>query len=354
MQRTAAHIGAVVLLLLAFGYLYVSSVQAQVSSSTSTPTSETVASENIQPPTAPVGYTIEALSSPSDVIPGDFVVGPGKTELTINRGESKTVEIIVSNRTGVDREFRFEVEDATGSTDASQAVMLLGDDTGPNTLKDYIRLPQVIIELKHNERARIPVKVVIPPDAEPGGRYGSILVTTVTKNPIKNATPGTAPASAIISRIGTLFFITIPGDTLIDGQLQSFKTLPDKNVFAKGPINFQILFENKGNLHLNPYGEIRVSNFLSDEVGFVELDPWYALPHSLRSREVEWNREFLIGRYTATLALNRGYENKVDTASVTFWVLPWKVVASVFAGLFLFLFIMRFIIKNFEFRRKST
>ena len=134
--------------------------------------------------------------------------------------------------------------------------------------------------------------------------------------------------------------------------MQSFKTLPDKTLFTQGPINFQLLFENKGDLHLTPYGEINVTNMFNENVGFIELDPWFALPKSLRSREVLWERELLIGRYTATAQINRGYDDIVDTQTVTFWVLPWKAVLGVFGILFFLSLVIRFVVKNFEFKRK--
>lgn len=298
------------------------------------------------------GYTTEFISSPSDVVPGDFVVGPGKTEFTIKPGESKTVEILVTNRTGQLRQFNFEVEDAAGSTDLRAPVVLLGADRGPYTLKDYVHLPKMSIDLEHNQRARIPVVVSVPADAEPGGRYGSVLVTTVTKDASAGDVNGAAPSSAIISRIGTLFFLTIPGDINIDGEFKSIKTIPNKRFFTDGPISFQLLFENKGDLHLNPYGEVRITNLFDEEVGFVKLDPWFALPKSLRSREIEWDRELLIGKYTAVAHINRGYDDIIDVQSVTFWVLPWKLIAMVFGGLFLVFFLIRFVAKNFEFKRK--
>jgi len=306
--------------------------------------------------TAPsnVNYAIEELNAVNDIVVGDFVVGPGKTELTIEPGKSKIVEVVLSNRTGEEREFELIVEDARGSMDPSVPIVLLGDDRGPYTLKDYIRLPYTTITLGHNQRARIPVTVAVPADAEPGGRYGSVLVTTVSKKADTGEITGAAPSSAIISRVGTLFFLTIPGDTKVEGKLQGFATVPDKNFFTDGPINFQILYENTGDLHLGPYGEIRITNILGEEVGFVELDPWFALPKSLRSREITWSREMLIGRYTATAYINRGYDDIIDTKEVTFWVLPWRVVLPVFIGLFLLFFSIRFVVRNFEFKRKSN
>jgi len=316
------------------------------------------AQENVATATNPIlaseVYVTEMLEDAPGAAPaGDFVVGPGKAELVINPGESRTIELVVSNRTGETRIFNLEVEDAVGSYDIQSPVVLLGDDRSPYTLRDYISFASPSFELAHNQRVRIPVTVSIPPDAEAGGRYGSVLVTTVSKKAEQNPDDGASASSAIVSRLGTLFFITVPGDIQKEGELQSFATVPDRKFFTDGPINFQLLFENKGNIHLNPYGEIRIENLFGEEVGFVELDPWFALPKSLRSREVSWNRELLVGRYIATANVNRGYDDEIDTMTITFWVLPWKIVLSLFAGLFVVFFILRFVAKNFEFKRKG-
>ncbi len=344
--RTTTVLVCAVVVLLCLGH--VSITRAQEDTATSTP--EAVPAQSV----TPSGYTTEFIDDVAGVVAGDFVVGPGKSELTIEPGQSKRVEMMITNRTGDTREFQFEIEDASGSTDPTTPVVLLGDDTGPYTLKDYIQLPVETIELDHNERARIMVTVSVPADAEPGGRYGSVLVTTLSRKAEAGDTSGAAPSSAIVSRVGTLFFLTIPGDTLTEGALQDFATVGDKHIYTEGPVNFQILFENTGDLHLNPYGEIRITNMFGEEVSFIELDPWFSLPQSLRSREVSWDRELLVGKYTATAQINRGYDDIIDTQSLTFWVLPWKVVVPIFVGLFLLFFLIRFISKNFEFKRKGS
>jgi len=341
-----------------YGFVFVlslvcitNSAHAQENVSTTTASPASVASENVV--SKPQGYTIDQLESQTDKAVGDFVVGPGKTALTIAPGTSKVVEITVANRTGKTNDFILSVEDAEGSNDTQAPVVLLGTDTGPYTLKDYISFQQDTITLQNNERARIPVTISVPANADPGGRYGSVLVSVLSKKAVvSDDEEVTGATSAVFTRIGTLFFITIPGDTDVEGELQSFKTLPDKTFFTQGPINFQLLFANKGDLHLTPYGEINVTNMFNENVGFIELDPWFVLPKSLRSREVLWERELLLGRYTATVQVNRGYDDIIDTQAVTFWVLPWKVVLGVF-GLLLFVsLVIRFIVKNFEFKRK--
>lgn len=286
---------------------------------------------------------------------GDFVVGPGKVELSLNPGEYRVVEMTVTNRLGEPRQFNIGIEDAAGTDDPARPVVLLGADRGPYTLKDYLSVPEMSFVLNPGERARIPVTVSIPENAEPGGRYGSVLVTTNTIPQTGQVVSGDAqPSSALVTRIGTLFFITIPGSTMYEGALEKFSTIPDRWFKQSGPISFSVLYRNSGSVHVNPYGEITITNMLGESVGFIELDPWYALPQSLRFREVRWDREWLFGRYTATLSLNRGYEDIVDTATVHFWVIPWQVLVPGVIGIIIGIFLIRYLFTRFEFRRKST
>jgi hypothetical protein len=296
---------------------------------------------------------------PSEGVPGggaaigDFVIGPGKVDLTIKPGQSRIVEMTVTNRTGERRRFNLNIEDAQGSQDTDTPIILLGDDRGPYSIRDYISVPHRVFDLEHNQRARIPVTITLPPNAEPGGLYGSILVDTVAIEARPGDTGGTVPQSAIIARVGTLFFVTVPGTTLRDGNLKDFGTVPSKLFYQAGPINFGILYENRGSIHLAPYGELRVRNMFNEEVGYMELEPWFVLPESLRLREVSWDRELLFGRYTATVAVNRSYDDVIDEMSYSFWVLPWKPLLGIFLGVFAVFFITRLFFRTFEFKRKT-
>lgn len=295
-------------------------------------------------------YPTEKIIGDADV--GDFVVGPGKVDVTLDSGQTRTIEMTVTNRTGETRMFSLDVEDAKGSESTEQTIILLGDDRGPYSLKDYIAFPYETFELAPGDRARIPVTIRIPADADPGGLYGSVLVKTTTAVGA-SGDQNTAPRSAIVARIGTLFFVTVAGEVEHAGALKKFTVVPEKKYFQRGPINFGILFENTGPIHLTPYGEISITNMLGEEVDFIELDPWFVLPQSLRLREVEWGRALLFGRYTATIKINRSYDDIIDAASVTFWVMPWQWLLGAFIIIFGIFFLMRSFFKTFEFRRKS-
>lgn len=296
-------------------------------------------------------YAVEGVPGGESVI-GDFVVGPGKVDVTLKPGQTKIIDVLVTNRTGVSRIFNVSTEDAEGSKDPNTPIVLLGSDRGPYSIKDYLSVPHKRFKLGHNERARIPVTISIPADAEPGGLYGSVLIDTITVDASGKDTDGMVPQSAVVARIGTLFFVTVPGEVEKNGALKEFSTIAEKKFYQGGPIAFGVLYENTGSIHLAPYGELRIKNMFDEEVGYLPLDPWFVLPQSLRLREVTWNRDALFGRYTATVSINRSYNDTIDELSFTFWVLPWKPVVGAFAGLFVVLFLIRAFFRRFEFKRK--
>jgi hypothetical protein len=264
-----------------------------------------------------------ALAQDTDVI-GDFMVSPGKVELMLSPGESRTVELVITNRTGEKRDFFFAVEDIAGTSEGDRPVVLLGNDRGPYMLKDYLTAPTAMIMIAHGESARVPITVSVPVDAEPGGRYGSVLVNTAARG-----STASNVSSPVVARIGTLFFVTVEGEAARSGGVKQLTTVPSKRVFQGGPITFALSFENTGSVHLNPYGEIRVTDMFGREVAFIALEPWYALPQSLRVREVTWEPGFAFGRYTATAHINRGYDDVTDTKEFVFWIIPWPAVLVV-------------------------
>jgi hypothetical protein len=292
--------------------------------------------------------TIETIPG-TDIAIGDFVVGPGRVEVSVRPGETVYRDITVTNRISAGRTFDLVVEDMSGSASGDEAVVLLGDQKGPYSLRDYISFPQESITLGLGERARVPVAITMPPNAEPGGYYGGVLVSTSESD--VNPSDGLA-RSPIIARVGTLFFITVPGPTTMLSELTNFDTLSGRHLFTEGPISFGVTYENKGSVHTNPSGELRIYNTFNREVGYVEIDPWFVLPQSIRTREIIWNTEMLLGRYRAEVSIKRGYSDEVDTKSVVFWVLPWQVIGAAFAGLFVFFLLIRLFFSRFELKRK--
>ncbi len=290
--------------------------------------------------------TIDQL--PDNTVYGDFVVGPGKVEVELAPGESKTIELTVSNRIGRTRSFSITEEDFKGSNDPEQTVVLLGDDRGPYSLRDYIHSASSTVTLSNGYRAHIPVTISIPIDAEPGGLYGSMIVGTVSDPVAVDASRGATPSSPVITRIGTLFFVRVSGPALTSGKLTDF-SLSDGHsiVWDSSSIRFNLLYKNTGNVSVNPYGTIVVSNLTGSPISTIQVEPWFAMPESTRFRQLEWKPAFLFGRYVAHASINRGYSSTTDEMELVFWVIQWKIIVTVLLALIIIVSLLRWIFSKF-------
>lgn len=239
--------------------------------------------------------------------PPSIVLSPAKIEVEMAPGATITRNLTLTNQLSTDAQITLSIEDIEGSNDPSEAIKLLGNRTGVYSLKNYVSFINKDFNLKDSSSVVIPVTITIPQSTPPGGLYGSVLVSAKGQS-----TSGSN--IKLISRLGSLFFVRVSGDVKEEGKLIKFGK--DKNVF-------KILYENSGDIYLNPYGIIIIKNFIGQEVASQEIDPWFVLPHSSRTRTLEWEHGPLLGHYTAELYLNRGYEDIVDKASFSFWMFSW-------------------------------
>jgi len=298
-----------------------------------------------------MAYIVEDLNFQNT---GDIVVGPGKTELWMDRGDKYTKELLISNRSGQKKLFQIKIEDFRGSRAEDQTVQFMGDQKGPFSLKDYVRPEITEIILNHGQRLRLPVQIDISETADPGGLYGAVLVSAIN---IDGDAPEldkekAAGSMKIVTRLASLFFVRIKGDVLENSFMKDFKTA--KRFYESGPVSFALLYENNGNVHESPYGIIEIKNMLGKKIDEIQVDPWFVMPDSLRTREMKWERDLLFGKYTAVASINRGYQNIIDKKSYDFWVIPWKILAVGIAATALLIWLFVWIISHFEIKKRNS
>lgn len=269
---------------------------------------------------------------------GDFVLEPAKVDVKLDPGGSTTEILNILNRTDKALDFKIEMEDFSGSQDTSQTVILKGEERGPYSLKDYL-IPEITaFTLEPGQKMILPVVVNIPQDAEPGGLYGSVLISS-------QASAQGGMGTTIISRLGALFFVTVNGEVTENGELTSFKKIDTED----GQTSFELLFTNTGNVHLNPFGSIKIFNLTGTQIDEVNVPAYFAMPDSVRYRKVEWDKGKLFGRYTAVASIDRGYGGFVDEISLVFWVLSTKILVTVLGGIILLILILIWLVRTFDF-----
>jgi len=297
-------------------------------------------------------YTIEDLGDIE--IEGDFTVGPGKSEVFLDPGETTFRNLLITNRLGREANFFLVTEDFKGDPTGETPVILLGEEKGPYTLKDYLKPEVTEFTFKHGERIILPVEISIPEDAEPGGLYGAVLISQTSNLSAAETEDGAGGQVRITARIGALFFIRVKGDVEESGFLEDFRMRgPHKTFYEKGPFIFDILFRNNGNVHLNPYGIVEIKNLAGRTIEIIEMKPWFVMPDSLRLKDIKFEKINLFGRYTATIKINRGYNDIIDEKTIVFWVMPWKFIAIGLGVIILIVLFFWWFARTFEIKKKK-
>ncbi len=192
------------------------------------------------------------------------------------------------------------------------------------TLKEVTIPPEQTVE--------IPIKIQVPSDASPGGHYAAVMVST--RPPDSGEKTNKVQTSQIIS---SLIFLRVTGDISENSSVRSFRTA---NYFISRPeTDFEIRIENKGNVHVQPQGEIKIFNMWGQERGVVPINQQTlfgnVLPNSVRKYSFSWKSEWSItdiGRYTAVATMAYGVDTRqFMTADTAFWVIPWKILLVIFS-----------------------
>ncbi len=203
------------------------------------------------------------------------------------------------------------------------------------TLAEWMNVTNEPIVIAKESSVSVPVQVTVPQAAAPGGHYAAIMIAT---NPPENDGSSKIRTSQIIA---SLFFVRIAGDVIEHGEVRTFRPT---SAFAGSPeMSFEMRFENKGNVHLLPRGEIVITNMWGKQRGVIPINQesnfGNVLPESIRQFDFTWKGEASlldIGRYEANLTLGYGVEEKkFTTRGTSFWVVPIKPVL-IFLGSALF------------------
>lgn len=209
------------------------------------------------------------------------------------------------------------------------------------SLARWIEISQGPMFVPKEQGFDIPFTVRIPLDAPPGGHYAAILVGT---QPIVDQERGSV--IRVSSFVSALLFVRIAGDVYEAGRIREFVT--EKRFYQKPEVTFTLRFENTGNVHLQPQGDIAIYNMWGKERGkiFVNQKTHFGnvLPQSIRKFTFEWRGEgnfFEAGLYKAITTLSFGQDARQNISRTTyFWVVPLKPILGILGGLTFFIFIL--------------
>lgn len=262
-------------------------------------------------------------------------VTPPLMQLTIGPGESWSSSLKIINSNSYDVTYYATVVDfeATGEEGQGTLIPLSSDASSTAdsfSLGSWITLDRAPITIQAGKTGAVPFTVRVPLNAEPGGHYAAILVGTQPGN-----TELTGPTMKVSSYVSSLILVKIRGETVEQGRIREFRT--EKAWSDTADANIILRFENTGNAHLHPSGDITIYNMWGKERGTIAVNGeggnfGNVLPKSTRRFSFSWTGDtdlFDIGRYSAVVTLAYGDQGKQNTSAVTyFWVVPTTPVAT--------------------------
>lgn len=257
-------------------------------------------------------------------------ISPLTFELTANPGDVLTNIVKIYNPTQNTISVKVEAEDFKTVGETGQVIVTSPEEESGYSLRKWIRVEPETFTLEPDEQKFVNFIIEVPENAEPGGKYGSILAS------ITGVMGEGATGAAIVQRVGVLLLLTVSGQVKEDLQIKEFSA---PSFLEYGPAPFLIRFENTGTVHVRPRGFVSIVNWRGKKVIDIEFSQLNVIPGAIRKIEVKWNEKWLFGKYTATLVGSYGTANiPLNPSVLNFWVIPWKIAGGTFLALLLIFF----------------
>ena len=278
-------------------------------------------------------------------------IAPPVITLTLNPGQTIKTDLYLRNISSGNLIVTGQVNDfVAAGEDGTPKILLNGDDNNPYSMKSWVgSLPSMLVVPRQIKT--LPITITAPTNASPGGHYGVIRFTATP--PELNSTGVSLSAS-----LGALVLVTVSGKINESLAVQEFSVNhADKSgtLFESGPLNFVERFKNSGNVHVEPTGQVTITDMLGHKVAAVNvnLPPRNILPNSSRKFEEPLDKtvignKLLLGRYNAKLSVTYGTGGKALSANLTFWVIPYRLIAGLTVGLIAGFFALRFMVRRYN------
>lgn len=253
-------------------------------------------------------------------------ITPVIKELSVNRGESYTIQLSIRNMTAKDMVFEPVVNDFRAKDESGTPRIILGEPVLPTNISMTSWVESIgPISLAANQTKIIDVRLSVPETAEPGGYYGVIRFSGA-------ASASSGSNVSITASSGTLLLIRVNGkisQKLEIKELFSMRGAKHSGVFEKAPIIIVERIYNPSNIHLKPVGEVIIKDMFGRQISSLKINEngGHILPLSTRRFEQTLNNKRMIGKYTAKINLSYGTEGQSLMGTISFWVIPYKIIA---------------------------
>jgi hypothetical protein len=272
-----------------------------------------------------------------------LTVSPARLEINVDPGMVSENEFTVINEQDAEQTFYTSIENFEAQGESGTPNFTPTKDG----LAAWVKVAESVT-LKKGEKVKIPFTVNVPTDADAGGHFAAIFLSTIP--PSTNA-----GEVAVGAKIGMLMLVRVSGEIKEDGGVRSFLLKNGGHFSTTLPVDFVYRFNNNGNDRAKPEGTINIRNtfgITTESLNANEREG-NVLPNSVRRFEVRWGKEdalpasasffsfvkyemrnFAFGIYFANLDLTFGLTGKTNS-SLYFVIFPWHlfIIVLLIAGI---------------------
>jgi hypothetical protein len=273
-------------------------------------------------------------------------VSPTRNDVTGQKGEQKTITLILKNITNNDVTAQAFLNDFESDNNSGTPQIIVDQNQRtPYSLEKMLK-DLKDVDLKAGETKEVKLVVDVPGDAAPGAYFGAIRYAAVPKGQSQSQAERQV---ALTASVAHLVFLEVPGEINEQIQVNSLKAVKagkEGSFFFSKPDRLNLNVSNKGNGFSRPFGQVTVNGLFGKQVQTYEVnntDPrGIVLPNSTRIFNDELKGVSMPGKYNLTASVAYGNGGEVVTYKSSFIYLPlWAIIvflaliALIAAGVFI-------------------
>ncbi len=279
------------------------------------------------------GTLVHAQTSNTQNGGSGLQLSPTRTDISVNRGETKKFSVTIKNVTKGEVEAQVVLNDFVSDNTSGNPSIIIDDkkDSTAYSLKNMIT-NLTPVRLKPNETKQIENTVNVPVSAAPGAYFGALRYAAIPVTSDGNVDE-TKRQVSLTASVAHLVFLEVPGEITQKISVNDVSVLNAKNKkvnFWETPKNVSITVENLGNGFARPFGTVSVekSSKVISKYDLNNKDPKaIVLPRSKRIFTDGISGVKMPGKYTVVAGIAYGNGGEVVNVKKSFWYLPLWFVA---------------------------
>lgn len=284
----------------------------------------------------------------------NLTLSPSFLTLITDPGEAVSSEIQVTNNNNFTENLTVTIDKFEATDDGARP--LISEMKPEDIYKNWVKFDHPTFSVGPGQTRSIKFTLTPPKNAGLGYYYAFVIGRT-QKQARKDQGASVSGSPAVL----TLLDVRSPQEKRAM-QIGNFST--DKLFYEYLPASFQVKMTNTGNIFLFPGGDIFIDSMFHKNIAVLPVNPGHGnvLPGTDRVFTVNWQdgfavrvpkvkdgkiiidsrgkpeyttkydfskaNEFRFGKYTAHLvmAYDDGQRDVPLEATVTFWIIPWKII----------------------------